>query len=138
MIVLDTTVVNVALPSIRDSLGFSEASLVWVMNAYMLTYGGFLLLGGRLGDYFGHRRLFLQGIVLFTAASLVCGVANSQWLLITARAVQGLGGAVVSAIALSLIIDLFTEEGERAKAMGVYGFVCAAGGSLGVLAGGLL
>ncbi|HEY2338023.1 MAG TPA: MFS transporter, partial [Burkholderiales bacterium] len=138
MIVLDTTVVNVALPSIRESLGFSEASLVWVVNAYMLTYGGFLLLGGRLGDYFGHRRLFLHGIVLFTAASLVCGIANSQWLLITARAVQGLGGAVVSAIALSLIIDLFTEEGERAKAMGVYGFVCAAGGSLGVLAGGLL
>ena len=138
MIVLDTTVVNVALPSIRESLGFSEASLVWVVNAYMLTYGGFLLLGGRLGDYFGHRRLFLQGIALFTAASLVCGLANSQWLLITARAVQGLGGAVVSAIALSLIIDLFTEEGERAKAMGVYGFVCAAGGSLGVLAGGVL
>jgi MFS family permease len=138
MIVLDTTVVNVALPSIRESLGFSEASLVWVVNAYMLTYGGFLLLGGRLGDYFGHRRLFLHGIALFTAASLVCGFANSQWLLITARAVQGLGGAVVSAIALSLIIDLFTEEGERAKAMGIYGFVCAAGGSLGVLAGGLL
>ncbi len=138
MIVLDTTVVNVALPSIRESLGFSDASLVWVVNAYMLTYGGFLLLGGRLGDYFGHRRMFLQGIALFTAASLVCGFANSQWLLISARAVQGLGGAVVSAIALSLIIDLFTEEGERAKAMGVYGFVCAAGGSLGVLAGGLL
>jgi EmrB/QacA subfamily drug resistance transporter len=138
MIVLDTTVVNVALPSIRESLAFSESSLVWVVNAYMLTYGGFLLLGGRLGDYFGHRRLFLHGIALFTAASLVCGLANSQWLLITARAVQGLGGAVVSAIALSLIIDLFTEEGERAKAMGVYGFVCAAGGSLGVLAGGLL
>jgi len=138
MIVLDTTVVNVALPSIRESLGFSEASLVWVVNAYMLTYGGFLLLGGRLGDYFGHRRLFLQGIALFTAASLVCGLAGSQWLLITARAVQGLGGAVVSAIALSLIIDLFTEEGERAKAMGVYGFVCAAGGSIGVLAGGVL
>jgi len=138
MIVLDTTVVNVALPSIRESLAFSEASLVWVVNAYMLTYGGFLLLGGRLGDYFGHRRLFLQGIAVFTAASLVCGIANSQWLLITARAIQGLGGAVVSAIALSLIIDLFTEEGERAKAMGIYGFVCAAGGSLGVLAGGVL
>jgi EmrB/QacA subfamily drug resistance transporter len=138
MIVLDTTVVNVALPSIRASLGFSEASLVWVVNAYMLTYGGFLLLGGRLGDYFGHRRLFLLGIAVFTLASLVCGVANSQWLLITFRAIQGLGGAVVSAIALSLIIDLFTEEGERAKAMGIYGFVCAAGGSLGVLAGGML
>ena len=138
MIVVDTTVVNVALPSIRESLGFSESSLVWVVNAYMLTYGGFLLLGGRLGDYFGHRRLFLSGIALFTVASLVCGFASSQWLLITARAVQGLGGAAVSAIALALIIDLFTEEGERAKAMGIYGFVCAAGGSLGVLAGGLL
>ena len=138
MIVLDTTIVNVALPSIREALAFTETSLVWVVNAYMLTYGGFLLLGGRLGDYFGHRRLFLQGIALFTAASLVCGLANSQWLLISARAVQGLGGAVVSAIALSLIVDLFTEEGERAKAMGVYGFVCAAGGSIGVLAGGLL
>jgi EmrB/QacA subfamily drug resistance transporter len=138
MIVLDTTVVNVALPSIRESLAFTEASLVWVVNAYMLTYGGFLLLGGRLGDYFGHRRMFLQGIALFTVASLVCGFANSQWLLISARAVQGLGGAAVSAIALSLIIDLFTEEGERAKAMGVYGFVCAAGGSIGVVAGGFL
>jgi len=138
MIVLDTTVVNVALPSIRESLGFSEASLVWVVNAYMLTYGGFLLLGGRLGDYFGHRRLFLLGIALFTVASLICGLAHSQWLLIAARALQGLGGAVVSAIALSLIIDLFTEDGERAKAMGFYGFVCAAGGSLGVLAGGVL
>ena len=138
MIVLDTTVVNVALPSIRESLAFTEASLVWVINAYMLTYGGFLLLGGRLGDFYGHRRMFLHGIALFTAASLVCGLANSQWLLVAARAVQGLGGAVVSAIALSLIIDLFPEESDRAKAMGVYGFVCAAGGSLGVLAGGLL
>jgi len=138
MIVLDTTVVNVALPSIRESLAFTEASLVWVVNAYMLTYGGFLLLGGRLGDFYGHRRMFLHGIALFTAASLVCGLANTQWLLVAARAVQGLGGAVVSAIALSLIIDLFPEEGDRAKAMGVYGFVCAAGGSLGVLAGGLL
>src|SRR5262245_13311411 len=138
MIVVDTTVVNVALPSIRESLGYSESSLVWVVDAYMVTYGGFLLLGGRLGDYFGHRRLFLNGIALFTVASVVCGFANSQGMLIAARAVQGLGGAVVSAIALSLIIDLFTEEGERAKAMGVYGFVCAAGGSIGVLAGGLL
>ena len=118
MIVLDTTVVNVALPSIRESLGFSEASLVWVVNAYMLTYGGFLLLGGRLGDYFGHRRLFLLGIALFTLASLACGLANSQWLLIVARAVQGLGGAVVSAIALSLIIDLFTEDGRAREGDG--------------------
>ena len=138
MIVLDTTIVNVALPSIQSDLKFSETSLVWVVNAYMLTYGGFLLLGGRLGDLFGHRKLFLVGITLFTVASLVCGVAGTQWLLVCARAVQGLGGAVVSAVALSLIMNLFTEPGERAKAMGVYGFVCAGGGSVGVLLGGLL
>ncbi|HEY4067053.1 MAG TPA: DHA2 family efflux MFS transporter permease subunit, partial [Burkholderiaceae bacterium] len=138
MIVLDTTIVNVALPSIRADLKFSETSLVWVVNAYMLTYGGFLLLGGRLGDLYGQRRLFLAGILLFTLASLVCGVSNSQALLIIARAVQGLGGAVVSAVALSLIMNLFPQTAERAKAMGVYGFVCAGGGSIGVLLGGLL
>jgi EmrB/QacA subfamily drug resistance transporter len=138
MIVLDTTVVNVALPSIRQDLGFSESSLVWVVNAYMLTYGGFLLLGGRLGDLYGRRRLFIGGTALFTVASLVCGFAGSQALLVVARAVQGLGGAVVSSIALSIIMNLFTETAERAKAMGVYGFVCAGGGSLGVLLGGAL
>ncbi|MGF6757607.1 DHA2 family efflux MFS transporter permease subunit [Paraburkholderia sp. GAS42] len=138
MIVLDTTIVNVALPSIAADLGFSETSLVWVVNAYMLTFGGFLLLGGRLGDLFGHRRLFLAGIALFTVASLACGISTTQVLLVCARAVQGLGGAVVSAVSLSLIMNLFTETGERAKAMGVYGFVCAGGGSIGVLLGGLL
>ncbi|MCC8402882.1 DHA2 family efflux MFS transporter permease subunit [Paraburkholderia sp. MMS20-SJTN17] len=138
MIVLDTTIVNVALPSIAADLGFSQTSLVWVVNAYMLTFGGFLLLGGRLGDLYGHRRLFLFGITLFTLASLACGLANSQVLLVAARAVQGLGGAIVSAVSLSLIMNLFTEPGERAKAMGVYGFVCAGGGSIGVLLGGLL
>jgi len=138
MIVLDTTIVNVALPSIRSDLGFSETSLVWVVNAYMLTFGGFLLLGGRLGDLYGQRRLFLLGIAGFTLASLGCGLAQSQGLLIVARAVQGLAGAVVSAISLSLIMNLFTEPAERAKAMGVYGFVCAGGGSIGVLLGGLL
>ncbi len=138
MIVLDTTIVNVALPSIRTDLGFTETSLVWVVNAYMLTFGGFLLLGGRLGDLFGHRRLFLAGLVLFTAASLACGVATAQAPLIAARAVQGLGGAVVSAVALSLIMNLFTEPAERAKAMGVFGFVMAGGGSIGVLLGGVL
>jgi len=138
MIVLDTTIVNVALPSIRADLGFTETSLVWVVNAYMLTFGGFLLLGGRLGDLYGQRRLFLAGIALFTVASLACGLANTQGLLVAARAVQGLGGAVVSAVALSLIMNLFSEPGERAKAMGVYGFVCASGGSIGVLLGGLL
>ncbi len=138
MIVLDSTIVNVALPSIQADLHFGETALVWVVNAYMLTYGGFLLLGGRLGDLYGQRRLFVGGIALFTVASLACGLANTQTLLITARAVQGLGGAVVSAVALSLIMNLFTEPGERAKAMGVYGFVCAGGGSLGVLLGGVL
>jgi EmrB/QacA subfamily drug resistance transporter len=138
MIVLDTTIVNVALPSIAADLGFDETSLVWVVNAYMLTFGGCLLLGGRLGDLYGHRKLFLSGITLFTLASLTCGLANSQMLLVSARAVQGLGGAVVSAVSLSLIMNLFTEPDERAKAMGVYGFVCSAGGSIGVLLGGLL
>jgi EmrB/QacA subfamily drug resistance transporter len=138
MIVLDTTIVNVALPSIREDLRFTETSLVWVVNAYMLTFGGFLLLGGRLGDLYGHRRLFLIGITLFTFASAACGLAQSQTMLIAARAVQGLGGAVVSAISLSLIMNLFTDAGERAKALGVYGFVCAGGGSIGVLLGGLL
>ena len=138
MIVLDTTIVNVALPSIREDLGFTETSLVWVVNAYMLTFGGFLLLGGRLGDLFGHRKLFLAGLVAFTLASLACGLAHTRFMLIAARALQGLGGAVVTAVALSLIMDLFTETGERAKAMGIYGFVCSAGGSIGVLLGGFL
>jgi EmrB/QacA subfamily drug resistance transporter len=138
LIVLDMTVVNVALPSIRADLQFSEASLAWVVNAYLLTFGGFLLLGGRLGDLFGPRRLFLIGITLFTAASLACGLANTQTFLIAARAIQGLGGAVVTAVALSLIINLFTEPGDRAKAMGVYGFVSSAGGSIGVLLGGFV
>src|SRR5437588_567860 len=120
MIVLDTTIVNVALPSIRQDLGFSQTSLAWVVNAYLLTFGGFLLLGGRLGDLFGHRRLFLAGLALFTFASLGCGLSTTQGLLVSARAVQGLGAAVVSAVALSLIMTLFTEAGERAKAMGVF------------------
>jgi EmrB/QacA subfamily drug resistance transporter len=138
MIVLDTTIVNVALPSIRTDLGFSETSLAWVVNAYLLTFGGFLLLGGRLGDLFGHRRLFVSGIGLFTAASLACGLSTSQGMLVAARAVQGVGGAVVSAVALSLIMMLFTDTVERTKAMGVFGFVMAGGGSIGVLLGGVL
>jgi EmrB/QacA subfamily drug resistance transporter len=138
MIVLDSTIVNVALPSIRDDLGFSQTSLAWVVNAYLLTFGGFLLLGGRLGDLFGRRRLFLAGTVLFTAASLACGLSTTQHLLIAARAVQGVGGAVVSAVALSLIMVLFTEAGERARAMGIFGFVLSGGGTLGVLLGGIL
>jgi EmrB/QacA subfamily drug resistance transporter len=138
MIVLDTTIVNVALPSIRADLRFTETSLVWVVNAYLLTFGGFLLLAGRLGDLFGHRRIFLLGLALFTLSSAACGLATTQEVLIIARAVQGLGGAVVTAVALSLIMNVFTEPGERARAMGIYGFVCSGGGSLGVLLGGLL
>jgi EmrB/QacA subfamily drug resistance transporter len=138
MIVLDSTIVNVALPSIRADLDFSEASLAWVVNAYLLTFGGFLLLGGRLGDLFGHRRLFLAGLSLFTVASLLCGLANSQEFLIAARAVQGVGGAVVSVVVLSLIMIMFTEPAERAKAMGVVGFVLSGGGTAGVLLGGIL
>ncbi len=138
MIVLDATIVNVALPSIGADLEISDASLAWIVNAYLLTFGGFLLLGGRLGDLFGQRKLFLLGIALFTAASLACGLANSQGLLVGARAVQGLGGAIVAAVALSLIMILFTEAGDRAKAMGVFGFVAAGGGTVGVVAGGLL
>jgi EmrB/QacA subfamily drug resistance transporter len=138
MIVLDTTVVNVALPSIKTDLKFSDTALAWVVNAYLLTYGGFLLLGGRLGDLYGHRRFFLLGIALFTLASLACGLSTTQAFLVASRAVQGLGGAVVTAVALSLIMDLFTEAGDRAKAMGIYGFVCAGGGSLGAMLGGVL
>jgi EmrB/QacA subfamily drug resistance transporter len=138
MIVLDTTIVNVALPSIRGDLHFSQTSLAWVVNAYMLTFGGFLLLGGRLGDHFGHRRLFVIGILLFTAASLACGLSTEKGFLVAARAVQGLGGAIVSAVSLSLIVSLFVEPANRAKAMGVFGFVAAGGGTLGVLLGGVL
>jgi EmrB/QacA subfamily drug resistance transporter len=138
LIVLDVSIVNVALPSIREDLGFSESSLAWVLNAYTLTFGGFMLLAGRLGDLYGHRRVFVLGVGLFTLASLACGLATSQEMLVGARAIQGIGGAVVAAVALSLIMTLFTEPGERAKAMGVIGFVAAGGGSIGVLAGGVL
>ncbi len=138
MIVLDSTIVNVALPSIREDLGFSAESLAWVVNAYLLTFGGFLLLGGRLGDLYGQRRLFLGGITLFTLASLACGLATTQEFLVGARAVQGVGGAVVSAVALSLIMTLFTSPAERAKAMGIFGFVLSGGGTIGVLLGGVL
>jgi EmrB/QacA subfamily drug resistance transporter len=138
MVVLDTTIVNVALPSIRTSLGFSQTSLAWVINAYMLTFGGFLLLGGRLGDLYGHRRVFLSGIAVFTTASVACGLSTTQAMLISARAVQGVGGALASAVGLSLVVTLFTEPLERAKAMGVTGFVASGGGALGVVLGGVL
>lgn len=138
MIVLDTTIVTVALPSIQSALAFSRAGLTWVLNAYLLTFGGFLLLGGRLGDLYGQRRLFLAGLCVFTLASLVCGLAQTQPELIAARAVQGVGGAVVAAVSLSLVMSLFVEPAERAMAMGVYGFIGAAGGSVGELLGGIL
>ncbi|MBI4173465.1 MAG: MFS transporter [Candidatus Aenigmarchaeota archaeon] len=138
MIVLDTTIVNVALPSIRADLGLDAAALAWVVNAYLLTFGGFLLLSGRLGDLYGKRRLFLAGIVLFTLASLACGLAGSQAVLVAARALQGLGGAAVSAISLSLVMTMFPRPEERARAMGFFGFIAAGGGSVGVLLGGVL
>jgi EmrB/QacA subfamily drug resistance transporter len=138
MIVLDQSIVNVALPSIRTDLGFSQASLAWVVNAYLLTFGGFLLLSGRLGDLLGTRRVFLGGVVAFTVASAVCGMAPSASFLVVGRAVQGLAGASVSAVALALIMGLFSEPGERAKAMGVFGFVMSGGGAVGVLLGGVL
>ncbi|MDQ3778768.1 MAG: MFS transporter, partial [Actinomycetota bacterium] len=138
MIVLDVSIVGVALPSIRTDLGFSESSLAWVVNAYLITFGGFLLLGGRLGDLFGHRRLFIGGIAAFTLASLACGLATEQFVLVAGRTIQGLAAAVVSAVALSLVMTLFTEPAERAKAMGIFGFVASGGGSIGVLLGGIL
>ena len=138
MIFLDTTVVTVALPSIESNLGFSGADLTWVLNGYMVAFAGFLLLGGRLGDLYGPRRLFLAAIGVFTLASLGCGLAQTRIELVTARAVQGLGGAVVASVSLSLIMTLFVETAERAMAMGVFGLVTAIGGSLGELLGGVL
>src|ERR1700722_8014693 len=138
MEVLDSTIVNVALPSIRTDLHFSESNLAWVVNAYLLTFGGFLLLGGKLGDLYGQRKLFIIGITIFTLASLTCGIADSQTVLIVARAIQGLGGAVVAAVSLSLVMNLFTKPDERARAMGYFGFIAAGGGAIGVLVGGLL
>ena len=138
MIVLDSSIVNVALPSIQSDLGFSQSALAWVVNAYLLTFGGFLLLSGRLGDLLGNKRVFQGGVVAFTVASVLCGMAPSAGLLVAGRAVQGIGGAAVSAVALSLILGLFSDPGERAKAMGFFGFVMSGGGAVGVLAGGVL
>jgi EmrB/QacA subfamily drug resistance transporter len=138
MIVLDATVVNVALPTIQDDLGFSQTNLAWVVNAYLIAFGGLLLLGGRIGDLIGHRRIFLLGLTVFTAASLLCAVTQTQGMLIAARFVQGAGGAFASAVVLGMIVTMFPEPREQAKAIGVYGFVASAGGSIGLLAGGLL
>jgi EmrB/QacA subfamily drug resistance transporter len=138
MIVLDGTIVNVALPAIQTYLGFSGAGLSWVVNAYLLTFGGFLLLGGRAGDLFGRRRVFAFGLALFTFASLLCGLAASQGLLVAARALQGVGGAIIAPAALSIIITSFKDPDERARAMGVWAFVVSGGASVGVLLGGVL
>lgn len=138
MISIDSTIINIALPYIKTDLGFSETSLAWVVNAYFLFFGGFLLPCGRLGDLYGHQKLFIIGIALFTLASFFCGIAQSPILLLAARASQGLGGAIVTSVALSSIMGLFSEAEERAKAMGVYGLVCASGSSIGALLGGLL
>jgi EmrB/QacA subfamily drug resistance transporter len=138
MIMLDATIVYVALPSIRQDLKLSEASLTWVVNAFTLAYSGSLLLGGRLGDLFGARRLFLIGVALFTLASVACGLANTSPLLLAARAAQGVGGAVVTAVVLSLIMNMFTDGTERARAASVYTLICVGGGSAGLLLGGVL
>jgi EmrB/QacA subfamily drug resistance transporter len=138
MIVLDVTVVNVALPSIKSDLGFSQSSLAWVVNAYLITFGGLLLLAGRFGDILGRKDVFMAGLTLFTLASAACGAATSQGVLVAARFVQGIGGAMTSAVILGMIVTMFPEPKEQAKAIGVYGFVASAGGSVGLLAGGVL
>src|ERR687894_2428356 len=138
MIVLDATIVNVALPTIKDDLDFSQSDLAWVVNAYLIAFGGLLLLSGRIGDLIGHRRVFLGGLAIFTVASLLCAVSQSQGMLIAARFVQGAGGAMASAVILGMIVTMFPEPREQAKAIGVYGFVASAGGPIGLLVGGIL
>src|SRR5215212_8873412 len=138
MIVLDATVVNVALPAIQDDLGFSQSSLAWVVNAYLIAFGGLLLLAGRLGDLISRRRMLLVGLGVFTCASLLCGVAQSQGMLVAARFVQGAGGAMTSAVILGMIVTIFPEPREQAKAIGVFAFAASAGGAVGLLVGGVL
>jgi EmrB/QacA subfamily drug resistance transporter len=138
MIVVDATIVNVALPSIRRDLGFSQADLAWVVNGYLIAYGGFLLLAGRLGDLIGRKRVFLIGLVMFTAASVLCGLSFSQPVLIAARFIQGVGGAVSSAVILGMVVTMFPEPADRARAIGVFAFVASAGASIGLLSGGLI
>jgi EmrB/QacA subfamily drug resistance transporter len=138
MIVLDVTVVNVALPSIQSDLGFSQSSLAWVVNAYLIAFGGLLLLAGRLGDLAGRKNVFMIGLAIFTIASLVCGASQSQQMLVVARFIQGIGGAMTSAVILGMIVIMFPQPREQAKAIGVYAFVASAGGTIGLLAGGVL
>src|SRR3954466_6681666 len=138
MIVLDATVVNVALPTIQDDLGFSQSSLAWVVNAYLITFGGLLLLAGRLGDLISRRGMFMAGLAVFTLASLACGLAQTQAMLVVARFIQGVGGAMTSAVVLGMIFTMFPEPREQAKAIGVFSFVASGGGSVGLIAGGVL
>ena len=138
MIVLDVTVVNVALPTIQEDLGFTQSSLAWVVNAYLISFGGLLLLSGRFGDLIGRKTIFMAGLVLFVVASLFCGAAQSQEMLVVARFIQGIGGAMTSAVVLGMIVTMFPQPREQAKAIGVYGFVASAGGTIGLLAGGVL
>jgi EmrB/QacA subfamily drug resistance transporter len=138
MIVLDMTIVNVALPSIKNDLGFSQAGLAWVVNAYLIAYAGVLLLAGRLGDLIGRKRIFLVGLAMFTAASVLCGLSISQPMLIAARFLQGIGGAVSSAVILGMVVTMFPEPADRARAIGVFSFVASAGASIGLLAGGII
>ena len=138
MVVLDITIVNIALPNIQEALGFSTESLSWVINAYTLTFGGLLLLGGRLGDILGRRRVFIAGILLFVLASLLGGLAQESWQLLAARSLQGIGGAVASPTALALITTTFREGPERNRAFGVFAAVSAGGGAIGLLVGGML
>ena len=138
MIVLDATIVNVALPSIQDDLGFSQSNLAWVVNAYLIAFGGLLLLAGRLGDLVGPRRVFLTGLTIFTVASVACALAQNGTMLVGARFIQGVGGALTSAVVLGMIVTMFPDPRDQAKALGVYGFVASAGGSIGLLAGGVL
>jgi len=138
LIVVDMTIVNVALPSIQRDLGFSQSGLAWVINAYLIAFGGLLLLAGRLGDLFGRKRVYLAGLAIFVGASLLCGLSFSQPMLIAARFVQGIGGAVSSAVILAMIVTLFPKPDEQAKAFGVFSFVASAGAAIGLLAGGLI
>src|SRR3954447_22790233 len=138
MIVLDATVVTVALPTIQHELDFTQSGLAWVLNAYLIAFGGLLLLAGRLGDLISHRGMFLAGLALFTTASLVCGLSVSPAMLVIARFVQGVGGAMTSAVILGMIVTMFPERQEQAKAIGIYAFVASAGGSIGLIVGGVI
>src|SRR5207302_5378121 len=138
LIVVDMTIVNVALPSIQRDLGFSQSGLAWVINAYQIAFGGLLLLAGRVGDLVGRKRVFLVGLALFTAASVLCGLSFSQPMLIVARFIQGIGGAVSSAVILAMVVTLFPEPGERAKAFWIFTFVASSGAVVGLIAGGLI